>query len=392
MCCIPTKVVFGSLHCGFDRRGGPPAGTPCARHRGGEEHGEDRGTGAGHAGSGEGGRGRDRLPGGRVRSRPSPRSTTSPTCAGKEGCRVVVGLGGGSAIDFAKGVAVAGTHEGTVIDYMTRVGYPSKPITERTLPIVAVPTTAGTGAEVTSVAVITIPGDHEKHGIINPRVFPRVAIVDPGLTLSLPARLTAGTGFDVFAHAFEAFASKFTTPFADMVALEAMRLVGGHCGVAVRECEDAVAREHMAWASTLGGMAIANAVMTVAHGIAQALGGRFHIAHGEAVASCLPEVMEQMVPSRADRLARVAEAMGICVAKGGGNSFRGGGGLLASWGVGCGSRSGSWRRFQGVIGDDGRGLAEAFFCSRERRAASAKKCSQNPAPLGARQRSRQAGG
>ena len=77
---------------------------------------------------------------------------------------------------------------------MTRVGYPSKPITERTLPIVAVPTTAGTGAEVTSVAVITIPATHEKHGIINPRVFPRVAIVDPGLTLSLPARLTAGTG------------------------------------------------------------------------------------------------------------------------------------------------------------------------------------------------------
>jgi alcohol dehydrogenase class IV len=239
----------------------------------------------------------------------------------KEGCSVVVGLGGGSAIDFAKGVAVAGTHEGTVIDYMTRVGYPPKPITGRTLPIAAVPTTAGTGAEVTEVAVITIPATHEKHGIINPLVIPRVAIVDPGLTLSLPARLTAGTGFDVFGHAFEAFASKFTTPFADMVALEAMRLVGGHLAAAVRERENAVAREHMSWASTLGGMAIANAGMTVAHGIAQALGGRFHIAHGEAVAFCLPEVMEQMVPSRADRLARVAEAMGIS-AKGGGAEGR----------------------------------------------------------------------
>lgn len=229
----------------------------------------------------------------------------------RKGCRVVVGLGGGSAVDFAKGVAVAATHEGSVLDYMTRVGYPPRPITEKTLPIVAIPTTAGTGSEVTAVAVITIPATHEKHGILNPRVLPKVAIVDPGLTLSLPPRLTAGTGFDVFGHAFEAFASKFTTPFADMVALEAMRLVGAHLVAAVRDKENAVARENMAWAATLGGVAIANAGMTVAHGIAQALGGRFHIAHGEAVAFCLPEVMEQMAPSRADRLARVAEAMGI---------------------------------------------------------------------------------
>jgi len=229
----------------------------------------------------------------------------------RESCNVVVGLGGGSAIDFAKGVAVGAAHRGSVLDYMTRVGYPPQLITEKTLPIVAVPTTAGTGAEVTAVAVITIPATHEKHGIINPLVMPKVAIVDPGLMLSLPPRLTAGTGFDVFGHAFEAFVSRFTTPFADAVALEALRLVGANLLLAVREQRSVTARENMAWAATLGGVAIANAGMTVAHGIAQALGGRFHIAHGEAVAFCMPEVMEQMAAARPDRFARVAQIMGM---------------------------------------------------------------------------------
>jgi len=229
----------------------------------------------------------------------------------RKGCNVVVGLGGGSAIDFAKGVAVGAAHTGSVLDYMTRVGHPSEPITEKTLPIVAIPTTAGTGAEVTAVAVITIPATHEKHGIINPLVMPKVAIVDPGLMLSLPPRLTAGTGFDVFGHAFEAFVSRFTTPFADAVALEALRLVGAYLVPAVREQRSLVARENMAWAATLGGVAIANAGMTVAHGIAQALGGRFHIAHGEAVAFCMPEVMQQMAAARSDRFARVAQVMGM---------------------------------------------------------------------------------
>ena len=229
----------------------------------------------------------------------------------RKGCSVVVGLGGGSAIDFAKGVAVGAAHRGSVLDYMTRVGYPPQPITGKTLPIVAIPTTAGTGAEVTAVAVITIPATHEKHGIINPLVMPKVAIVDPGLMLSLPPRLTAGTGFDVFGHAFEAFVSRFTTPFADAVALEALRLVGAYLVPAVREQRSVIARENMAWAATLGGVAIANAGMTVAHGIAQALGGRFHIAHGEAVAFCMPEVMEQMAAGRPDRFARVAQVMGM---------------------------------------------------------------------------------
>jgi len=118
----------------------------------------------------------------------------------KEGCDLVIGLGGGSAIDFAKGVAVGATHTGSVLDYMHLVGRTSKPISDRVLPIIAVPTTAGTGAEVTAVAVMTIPVTNEKHGIIDRRVFPRVAIVDPTFTLSVPPRVTAGTGFDALPH------------------------------------------------------------------------------------------------------------------------------------------------------------------------------------------------
>jgi len=229
----------------------------------------------------------------------------------ESGCDVVIGLGGGSSVDFAKGVAVGSTHPGSVVDYMGRAGFTPKPLTDSVLPVVAVPTTAGTGAEVTAVAVITIPETHEKHGIISPRVFPRCAIIDPSLMLSLPPRLTAGTGFDVIGHALEAFVSKFTTRFGDMVALESLRLAGKALPRAVENPDDVQARSDMAWAAMLGGAAIANAGMTVAHGIGQALGGRFHVPHGEAVAFCLPETMETVSEARRERLARAANAMGF---------------------------------------------------------------------------------
>lgn len=228
-----------------------------------------------------------------------------------QGCDVVVGLGGGSAVDFAKGVAVGASHPGSVLDYIGRPGYVPKPVTAQVLPIVAIPTTAGTGAEVTGVAVITVPRANEKHGIISPRIFPRIAIVDPTLMLSVPPRITAATGFDVIGHAVEAFVSKFTSPFSDLAALEALRLVGLSLRTAVQSPENLAARANMAWAATLGGVAIANAGMTVAHGIAQALGGRFHVPHGEAVASCLPETLETILEVCEERLARIADVMGF---------------------------------------------------------------------------------
>lgn len=230
-------------------------------------------------------------------------------------CRLVVGLGGGSAIDFAKGVAVGATHPGTVHDYMGGPGHTPKPVTEAVLPVVAIPTTAGTGAEVTAVAVITIPETHEKHGIITPRVFPKVAVIDPQLMVSLPALPTAGTGFDAIGHALEAFVSKFTTPMADLFALEALRIAAQTLQRVVVAPTDLDARGRMAWAATLGGAAIANAGMTVAHGIAQALGARFHVPHGEAVALCLPETLETLLTARASRLAKVAEVMGFATGR-----------------------------------------------------------------------------
>jgi len=231
-------------------------------------------------------------------------------CRG-ERCDFVVGLGGGSSIDFAKGVAIAATHSGSVWDYVGRRDYEPKPVTDKALPIVAISTTAGTGSEVTQVAVITNPDTKQKPGILSPYIFPKVAVVDPGLTLSLPPRLTASTGFDAFSHALEAFVSKFTTPFADMLALEALRLVANNLPLAVNETNNKEARERMAWAATLGGLAIGHAGMTVVHGIVQALGGRFDMGHGDAVALCLPEVMERPWEARVDRFARVAEVMGI---------------------------------------------------------------------------------
>jgi len=231
----------------------------------------------------------------------------------RERCDLVVGLGGGSAIDFAKGVAVMATHEGFVWDYVGRVDHEPKPITAETLPIIAIPTTSGTGAEVTSVAVITNPDTHEKSAIAGSCIIPKVAVVDPSLTLSLPPRLTASTGFDAFAHALEAYVSRFTTPVSDLVALEAIRLVAANLTLAVNQKNNIAARKGMAWAATLGGIAISNAGMTVVHGIAQALGGHFNIGHGETVAFCLPEVMERTWEVKVDRFARVSEAMGTSV-------------------------------------------------------------------------------
>jgi alcohol dehydrogenase class IV len=163
--------------------------------------------------------------------------------------------------------------------------------------------------------VISIPETYEKHGIITPRVFPKVAVIDPRLMVSLPARPTAGTGFDAIGHALEAYVSKFTTPMADLFALEALRIAAIALPQVVDAPTDLDARGRMAWAATLGGAAIANAGMTVTHGIAQALGGRFHVPHGEAVALCLPETLETLLAVRASRLARVAEVMGFATGR-----------------------------------------------------------------------------
>jgi alcohol dehydrogenase class IV len=201
---------------------------------------------------------------------------------------VVVGLGGGSSMDTAKAVAVGATHPGSAWDYL----FFKKEPTAATLPVVAVPTTSGTGSHVTQVAVMTETATRTKSAVYHPRVFPRVAIVDPDLMTSVPPHVTGSTGFDVMAHAFESFIHVGGNPYADVLAVEALGLVRRHLPTAVRDGTDLEARQGMAWADTLAGLCIATAGVTLPHGIGMTVGGFVpHVMHGESLAVVYPEFM-----------------------------------------------------------------------------------------------------
>ena len=201
---------------------------------------------------------------------------------------VIVGLGGGSSMDSAKAIAVEASHPGTSWDYLF---YKTPPPDASTLPVVAVTTTSGTGSQVTQVAVVTHQARRDKSALYNPLLYPRVAIVDPELMLTVPPYLTASTGFDTFTHAFESFLHCSGSPCTDMMALEALRLVVTHLPAAVRDGSDLPARTAMAWADTLAGLCIANAGVTLPHGIGMAIGGMFpHVMHGEALAAVYPAI------------------------------------------------------------------------------------------------------
>jgi alcohol dehydrogenase class IV len=205
------------------------------------------------------------------------------------GADVVLGLGGGSSMDTAKAIAVEATHEGTCWDYLFfRDAQP----TAKTLPIISVTTTSGTGSQVTQVAVVTNPREKNKSALFHARLYPKVGIVDPELMISVPKHVTASTGFDVFAHAFESYINPAGSPYTDLLAVEALRLVSKFLPSAVRDGADITARTSMALADTLAGLAIANAGVTLPHGIGMAVSGLYpHVAHGEALACVYPAVL-----------------------------------------------------------------------------------------------------
>ncbi|HET6438161.1 MAG TPA: iron-containing alcohol dehydrogenase [Anaeromyxobacter sp.] len=219
--------------------------------------------------------------------------TTESVDAGAAAARaahaeVIIGLGGGSSMDTAKAIAVGATHPGSAWDYLFFKKQPSA----ATLPVVAVTTTSGTGSHVTQVAVMTETRTRTKSAIYHPRVFPRVAIVDPDLVVSAPPHVTASTGFDVLAHAFESYIHVRGNPYADVLAVEALRLVRRWLPCAVREGGDPEARRAMAWADTLAGLCIATAGVTLPHGMGMTIGGFApHVMHGEALAVVYPEFM-----------------------------------------------------------------------------------------------------
>ena len=198
---------------------------------------------------------------------------------------VMIGLGGGSSMDTAKAIAVEATHPGTAWDYNCHTDGP----TEKTLPIIAISTTAGTGSQTTPCAVITKTSDKDKSAIWHKNIFPKVAIVDPEVTLSLPKSVTAQTGFDAFCHNFEAYLSVNTNPLVECMALDAIRIVAEYLPKVLEDGSDLEARSKMAWADTLGGLTNASAGVTLPHGLGMQIGGHCpHVTHGQALAVFYP--------------------------------------------------------------------------------------------------------
>lgn len=209
--------------------------------------------------------------------------------AGESGCDLVIGFGGGSALDAGKAIAALAAAGGDPLDYLEVVGR-GKPLGP-SLPFVAVPTTAGTGTEVTRNAVLASPEHRVKASLRSPAMLPRVALVDPELTHSMPAAVTASTGLDALTQLVEPFTSSRANPLADAFCREGMTRAARSLRRAYVDGDDAAAREDMALASLCGGLALANAGLGAAHGIAGPVGGMFPAPHGAVCAALLPAVM-----------------------------------------------------------------------------------------------------
>lgn len=228
----------------------------------------------------------------------------------REGCDGLVALGGGSSMDTAKAVGVEVAHGGSILEYE----YGGSPLTRRIPPLVAVPTTAGTGSEVTLWAVIT---DHERRIKFNvggtPLIGPHVALVDPELTLGLPRPVTAATGMDALSHAIECYTCDYHQPFNDAVALQAMELAGRWLQIACDDGGNLEARTGMAHAATLGGLAYGTESAGAAHAMSQSAGGVHDCPHGALTARVLGPVCEYNAPAAPERHARIAQALGVDV-------------------------------------------------------------------------------
>jgi alcohol dehydrogenase class IV len=221
----------------------------------------------------------------------------------------LIGVGGGSAIDIAKGVAAFASHEGPLaelfgVDLVKRKGPP----------LIAIPTTAGTGSEVTNVAIFSDKQAQLKKGIVSDYLLPDVALVSPLMTLTCPRSVTAASGVDALVHAVEAYLSVNASPITDAIALGAIKLIVKALPKAYANPSSLQAREDMATASLMAGMAFGNAGVGAVHALAYPLGGRFNIAHGVSNALLLPYVMEWNKLACVERMRDIADAMGARVA------------------------------------------------------------------------------
>jgi len=213
---------------------------------------------------------------------------------------MVIGFGGGSAVDAGKAVAILATNGGEPLDYLEVIGR-GKTLTQPALPYIAVPTTAGTGAEVTRNAVLVSPGHRVKASLRSPLMLPRLAVVDPVVTHTMPPDTTASTGLDALTQLIEPFVSTRATPISDAFCREGIQRVARSLRRAYAHGDDASAREDMSLASLLGGLALANAGLGAVHGIASVVGGMFAAPHGAVCARLLPHVMAANVRALQER-------------------------------------------------------------------------------------------
>jgi alcohol dehydrogenase class IV len=224
-----------------------------------------------------------------------------------ERCDAVVAIGGGSPIDAAKAIAVLATNPGPISQYE---GYYK--VTKAGAPLIAIPTTAGTGSEVTKVAVITDEERNVKMMMLDRYFLPTVALVDFELSVSMPRALTAHVGVDTLTHGIEAYVSRKATVLTDPLALQCIGLVARHLETAWREPTNRAAREGMMLAATLGGMAFSNSSVALVHGMSRPIGAVFHVPHGLSNAVLLPEITRFSLAGAPDRYSVIARTMGLC--------------------------------------------------------------------------------
>ena len=218
----------------------------------------------------------------------------------------VIALGGGSPIDSAKAIAILGKYGGEMRDYK----FP-RIVDEPGLPLIAIPTTAGTGSEVTRVTIISDEITDEKMMCLGTGFMPTVALVDYELSISVPARTTADTGIDAMTHAIEAYVSKKASAYTDTQAIAAMKLIGPNLRKVYHNGGDRDAREQMMLGSTLAGAAFSNASVALVHGMSRPIGAAYHVPHGLSNAMLLPAVTEFSIPAAPERYADCARAIGV---------------------------------------------------------------------------------
>ena len=221
---------------------------------------------------------------------------------------IIIGIGGGSAMDVAKAIAVLATNKGSAVDYLGLNKVP-----QQGLPKIMIPTTAGTGSEVTFTAVFVRKKLKKKEGMNSPHLYPELALLDPELTLSLPPQPTAQTGLDALCHAIESYTSVNASPMSEIISLQAIMLIAENLRTCVHDGKNLAAREKMLLGSLYAGIGLANAGVTAVHSLSYPLGGKYGIGHGLANTMMLLAVMGFNLTAALDKFTDIAEAMGECV-------------------------------------------------------------------------------